>query len=259
MAVVQALRRSPGALVRTPALVVPAIVLLAFQLPQVLLQSTRPLLASVLSLGASVLLLVAAPFFQGGMIGMADEALEGRSSLGTFVAAGKAHYVQILIAYLLLLVVNMILGVVFFFAGFVALLFGLAELGALPVVVLGGVAAIVALIYLVFLFFLQFYAQAIVIDGETALDGLKRSYRVVRSNLLATIGYMLAAVVGGGLVGLFVGGLSMLATPEAAELGLPVLSTGGLIAAGAVATLISSVVSAFLLVYSVSFYRLVTQ
>ncbi|MFC6825004.1 hypothetical protein [Halopelagius fulvigenes] len=260
MAVLQAFRRSPGALVRSPALLVPAFVLFLFQVPQLVLQSTSPLLASVVSLGASLLLLLAIPFFQGGMVGMADEALDGRSSLSAFLAHGKANYVQILVAYLLVVVVNFVLGAVLVAVGFGALLSGAFHLGTLALVTLGIVAAVLVIIYLLLAFFIQFYAQAIVLEGYSAVDGLKRSYSVVRSNLGATFGYMVLAFVISVVLGLSYGGLSLLTTPEAAaEFGLPVLSTGGLVGVGLVMTLVGSVVSAFLLVYSVAFYRLVTR
>lgn len=260
MAVLQALRQVPGALIRTPALIVPALVLFIFQIPQLVLQSTNPLLASVVSLGASLLFLIFVPFFQGGMVGMADEALNGQSSLSAFVAHGKANYVQILIAYLLVMVVNFILGGILFVVGFGALLSGVLQLGTVALATLGVVAAIVALIYLLIAFLIQFYAQAIVLEKYTAIDGLKRSYSVVRSNLLATVGYMVLAFIIGGLLGLLFGGLSLLTTPEAATtFGLPALSTGGLIGVVLVMKLVGAVVSAFLSVYSVSFYRLITQ
>lgn len=260
MAVLQALRQSPGALIRTPALVVPALILFLFQVPQLVLQSTNPLLASVVSLGISLLLLIFVPFFQGGMVGMADEALDSQSSLSAFVDHGKANYVQILIAYLLIMVVNVILGGILFVVGFGALLSGALELGTVALATLGIVAAIIALIYLLIAFLIQFYAQAIVLEDYTAIDGLKRSYSVVRSNLLATVGYMVLAITISGVLALGYGGLSLLTTPETATtLGLPVLSTGGLIGVGLVMTLIGSVISTFLLVYSASFYRFINQ
>lgn len=257
MVVLQALRRSPSALARVPALVVPALVLFLFQAPQMALQSTNPVLATALSLGASLLMLVFVPFFQGGMIGMADEALDGRSSLGAFLAHGKANYVQILVAYLLVLAVNFVLGGALFAVGFGALLSGAFDAGTLTLAVLGVVGLLVVLAYLLVAFVIQFYAQAIVIDGYSAVDALKHSYGVVRSNLRATLGYTLVAMVVGGGLGLAFGGLSLLTTPEAAAYGLPVLSTGAQVGVGLVAAIVGAVFSAFLLVYSVSFYRLV--
>ncbi|WP_313692297.1 hypothetical protein [Halorarum halobium] len=260
MAVIKALRRSPGALLGTPGLVVPAIVLFLFQVPQLVLQSSHPLLASLVSLGGSLLLLVFVPFFQGGMVGMADEALDGRSSLGTFLAAGKANYLQILIAYVLILVVNAVLGGILFVAGFGALLSGVLELGTAALAVLGIVAAVVALVYLLIAFFIQFYAQAIVLEGDSAIEGLKRSYGVVRSNLLATAGYMVVAFLVSGVLGVVFGGLSLLTTPETATtLGLPALSTGAILAVALAMTVVGAAISAFLLVYSVAFYRLIAR
>lgn len=260
MTVLQALRRSPSALVRVPTLVVPALVLFALQFPQLVLQSTSPLVASVVSLGASLLMLVVLPFFQGGLVGMADEALDGDSSLGAFVEYGKANYVQILIAYLVVLVVNFVLGFVLFFVGVGAVLSGVFELSTAALVVLGLVALVVALAYAVFAFLVQFYGHAIVLEGYSAIDGLKRSYGVVRSNLRAALGYTLLAMVVGAVFGLLFGGLSVLTTPEAARVyGLPVLSTGGIVTVAVVLTVVGAVFSSFFVVYSVAFYRLVTR
>ena len=260
MAVLQALRRSPTALRRVPLLVVPTLVLFVFQFPQLLLQSTNPLLASVVSLGASLLMLVLLPFLQAGLIGMADEALDGDSSLQAFIAYGKANYGQVLIAYLLVLIVNSVLGGILFAVGIGAVLSGVFELSTLALGVLGLIALVVALAYVVFAFFIQFYGQAIVLEDYSGIDGLKRSYSVVRSNLRAALGYLLLGLVFGGGVGLLFGGLSILTTPEAARMyGLPVLSISGIAAVGVVLTVVGAVFSTFFVVYSVAFYRIITS
>jgi hypothetical protein len=70
------------------------------------------MLAVVTSLGVSVLFVFLLPFFQGGIIGMTDEALLGRTSLGQFFQSGRANYLSIFGAYLLLLGVNVGFGIV---------------------------------------------------------------------------------------------------------------------------------------------------
>jgi len=249
MGVLQALQRTPGALKRAPGLLVPQLIVFVLLLPQLLLQSAAPLLSSLVSLGVSGIFLVVTPFIQGGMFGMADEALRGRSSLSRFFADGKSNYVQLLIAYVLLLVVNGVLGVVAVFAGVGALL-GHGTTG----LVLLAVVAVVGLLYLLVTFFVQFYGQAIVVDGESAIAAFTRSYRVVRANLLGTIGYLVVAVLVGGVAGGLYGGLSVLAMPDAAAYGLPALSTPMLVVVGLLAAVVGSVVSAFSLTFSVAVY-----
>ena len=249
MGVLQALQRTPGALKRAPGLLVPQLIVFVLLLPQLLLQSAAPLLSSLVSLGVSGIFLVVTPFIQGGMFGMADEALRGRSSLSRFFADGKSNYVQLLIAYVLLLVVNGVLGVVAVFAGVGALL-GHDTTG----LVLLAVVAVVGLLYLLVTFFVQFYGQAIVVDGESAIAAFARSYRVVRANLLGTIGYLVVAVLVGGVAGGLYGGLSVLATPEVAAYGLPALSTPMLVVVGLLVAVVGSVVSAFSLTFSVAVY-----
>lgn len=258
MAVVQALRQSPGALARTPALVVPAVVLFLLQLPQMALQSVDPLVASVVSLGLSGVFVLVVPLFQAGMVGMADEALDGRSSLSAFLSHGTANYVQVLVAYLLLVAANFVLGGALFAVGIAALVSGALSDGTAALAALGVVATLVAIAYLLVAFFVQFYAQAIVIDGCGAVDGLKRSYGIVRSNLLPTAGYTGLAAVFGGLFGLVFGGFAALTTPEvAATYGLPELSTPGVVGGWLALTAFGAAFSTLLLVFSVAFYRLV--
>jgi hypothetical protein len=251
MGVLHALRRTPGALGRAPSIVVPQLAVFVLILPQLLLQQTNPVASIVVSLVSSALFLVATPFLQGGTIGMADEALTTSSSLSTFVAEGRDNYLSLLLAYVVLLVVNGVLVAAAFAAGFGAFLAHDAVRTALLVL-----AGVVGLVYLLVAFFVQFYGQAIVVDGASALASFKRSYRVVRSNLLATVGYMLLAVVIGSVGGAAYAGVSFLARPEAtATYGLPTLSLAALAGVGLLAAVVGSVVSAFALTFSVAVYE----
>lgn len=260
MAVIQALRQAPGALVRTPLLVVPALALYIFSVPELVLRPTNPALASVFSTVMTGLLLLVVPYYMGGMVGMADEALDGWSSLGAFLDYGKANFVQVLVGYLLLMVVNVVLFGLLFVVGFGALVAFVFEGGTLALVGLGLIAAVLVFAYLLITFLFQFYAQAIVLEERTAIDGLRRSYHVVRTNLRSTVGYTAVVFLISLTFGVVFGGLGLLTAPEAATMyGLPVLSTGELVAAGLVVTFVGSVISTFHLVYAVSFYRLVTR
>ncbi|MFB6123446.1 MAG: hypothetical protein ABEJ78_08310, partial [Haloferacaceae archaeon] len=178
MSVLKALRQTPRALQRNPVVFVPVLAVMLFQIPQLVLQSVNPLLASAVSLAISLVFLFLTPFFQAGIVAMADEALDGRTSLATFVDAGKSHYVSVFVAYLLIVGVNLVLGFVVFVAALVggfAFLggghFGAVGMGVIAV--LGVVALVVVFAYLAFVFLVQFYGQAIVLDGHSAIDGLK--------------------------------------------------------------------------------------
>lgn len=56
-------------------------------------------------------MLIVMPFFQGDLLGMADEALNGQTGLGTLVSEGKTNYIRLLLGYLALFAVNLVLAV----------------------------------------------------------------------------------------------------------------------------------------------------
>jgi hypothetical protein len=272
MAVFAALRRSPGAVVRNPVLLVPILAVALVQLPTIILQSVNPLLASVASLVVSLVFVAVIPFVQAGLLSMADEALDGSTSLATFVDSGKRHYVPVLVAYLAILAVNAGIGmiglVVALAGGAVALGAGATGL-ALPVVAAVGVlVALVVLGYLAVIFLVQFYGQAIVLEDLGAVDGLKRSVAVVRGNLAGSLGYAVVAGILGGVVGAVVGVGSALtsagrtpsgggAAPPTAGL-LPEVSLPVIVAVSVGAVALLALVSGVLTVFSVAFYREIT-
>lgn len=260
MAVLKALRRTPGALRRSPVLFAPVLVILLFQVPQLVLQSVNPLVASVVSLGLSLLFVFVMPFFQAGIVGMADEALDGRTSLERFLDEGRSNYVSILVAYLLLVAVNFVIGFVVFFAAiFGGIAFfgdvgGGANLAVLGTV--GAIAGVLVLAYLLFVFFVQFYAQAIVIDDFGAVAGIEHSVSVVRQHLVSTLGYTLLVTVLGGVAGLVFAVAGLLVSPRsAAVLPLPELSLVGTVGVAVLVALLGTLFGGFFAVYSVAFYR----
>lgn len=265
MAVLNALRWTPNALLRNPILFVPVLIVMLFQVPQLVLQSVNPLLSSVLSLVTSLLFLIIMPFFQGGVIGMADEALDGHTSLRTFVADGKSNYVSILVAYLALMAVNFVLGMIGFFVaiGGGVLFLGSGGVESVNITVLaivGGVVAIVVLLYLLLIFFAQFYGQAIVLEDLGAVDGFKRSLSVVRHNLVSTLGYTVLGGIVGGLAGLIFGAASILMSPQSAPMfHLPEPSFPIVVAVGFLVLIGGTLFGGFFTVFSVSFYRTVTE
>ena len=265
MVVLNALRRTPSTLRRNPVLLVPILVISLFQVPQLALQAVNPLLSSVVSLGLSLVFLVVMPFFQGGLIAMADEALDGRTALQTFIDDGKANYVSILVAYLALVAVNFTLGMIAFFVVLFGGVFvfgsgGLESASIAVLAVIGIVVAIVVFLYLLVLFFLQFYGQAIVLDDMGAVDGLKHSVSVVRHHLVSTLGYSVLVGIHGGLFGGVYGVLSLLLSPQSATaLHLPELSLPVMVVVGLLVLAGGTLFGGFFAVYSVSFYRGLTR
>lgn len=261
MVVLTSLRSAIAGLARNPVLFVAAGILALVQLPQFVAQAFDPLVAGLISIAFSLALVVLMPFFQAGLFGMAEEALSGRTRFGTFLSAGRAHYVSMLVAYLLLLAAVVAFGIVVLVVAALFLVFVLGSGGPLfenpATLAVGGVlAAAVAVVYLGVVFFVQFYGQAIVVDDVGAIDGYRRSVRSVRRNLLATFGYSLLA----GVFGLLFGGLAalaaMLLTPEQATMvSLPTLSPGGTAAVAVLLVVLTTLSTAFFMTFSVAFYR----
>lgn len=262
MVVLNALRRTPGAIRRNPVLFVPVLVLLLFQVPQLVLQSTNPFLASVVSAGISLVFVFVVPFFQGGLVGMAAEALDGSTSMQTFLAEGRGHYVSLLIGYLVLVAVNFVVGFVAFVAGIVG---GIAfftdavgSVGLVVLVVAGGIVALAVLAYLVLVFFVQFYGHAIVLDDLGVAEGFGHSVSLVRHNLWSTFGYSLLVGGLGGVAGVVFGIASVLSSPRpptSVPVVVPELSMEAVVAGATIALLIGSLFGAFFGVFSVAFYR----
>lgn len=259
------LRQAPRALRENPILFVPVMVVMALQLPQLVLRSTNPILSSIVSFGVLLVILVMMPFFQGGLIGMADEALDGRTTIQTFVAEGKSNYMSILVAYLALMAINFALGIVVFFIAIFGGTILLQEGGlqtANTAVLAGGsiVVALIFLVYLLFIFFVQFYGQAIVLEEKGVIDGIKRSASVVRHHLVSTLGYSLIGAVVGGVAGSIFATTSILLSPQSTPmLVLPEPTLSMVIGLGVITVVCGVLVGSFFAVYSVSFYRAITR
>ena len=277
MAALQALRPAAGGIARNPIVLVITALFGAAQLPNLLIQPTRPLLASVISLATTGLLIIVLPFFQGGVLGMASEAVRGKTSVDTLIAEGKANYLSLLLAYFVLLAINMIFAFVVFFGIIIAVIgtslgtdsgeFGdpMAATGSVPggltlLAVVGIVAVGFLLVYLLITFFIQFYAHAVVLDDRELVDGFRRSVGVVRSNLFSVLGYTLLLVVGAGLVGTLAAAASFVAAPQPAgspiaEL-IPFDFSAGLAVVGSIGyILLTGLLGAFYATYSVAFYE----
>ncbi|MFC7203084.1 hypothetical protein ACFQJC_06135 [Haloferax namakaokahaiae] len=269
MGALQALSTAGDTVRRNPVLFVVAAAFSLLQIPGLVAQTINPLLGSIVSLVFSGLLIFIVPFFFGGIIGMANEAIGGRTSIDTLVSEGKSHYVSLLVTYFGLLLLNLLLG----FVGVFVLVFGGAfvlssssQPGITPFAVLGVLGLGVFLIYFVVLFFVQFFGHAIVIDDLQAVDGLKRSVSVVRQNLLSALGYTILVSIGGGVMGLLGAAYSVLTTPSVSEsaatpavpaspLGVPSVGIVGTVVFLVLLVVLSGLFGGFFAAYSTAFYR----
>lgn len=233
MAALQSLRPAVSGIARNPILVVVAALFAVAQLPNLLVPPSRPVLSLAMSLGMFGIFVLGLPFAQGGFLGMADEAIAGRTRLGTLVSVGKEHYVSLLLGYLVLLALNFAFGFLAFFGGMAVLIGGTypsagspeargalstgpgtagrmsgVETGTGGLSVDPGIlvaAALVGLglllVYFLVTFFVQFYAHAVVLDGTDLVAGFRRSVGLVRDNLISVAGYTVILLVGGTVFG----------------------------------------------------------
>ncbi|MFC4357748.1 hypothetical protein ACFO0N_07275 [Halobium salinum] len=265
MGALSSLRTGGRAALRNPVLFGVAALLSLLQLPQFALQLLDPWLASVGSLLFTGVFVFVLPFFMGGILGLANEAVDGETRFATFVESGKAHYVSLLAVYLAVLAVSFVFGIVVTIA---AVAMGVAAVaggsgGGLALFGVGAVVLLVALVGFLLLFFLQFYGQAIVVDDLGAVDGLKRSAAVVRRNLLSTFGYTLFVSLVGGGFGLVVGVTSALLTtptgpaptPAAPTVGVAQPSLALVAVLSAVVLVGGTLMGGLFSAYSVAFYR----
>jgi len=225
---------------------------------QTVVQSVSPsLIGSLVALVISGLMVLVSPLFQGGTIGMTNEAADStHTSLGSFVRYGRQYYLSLLGGYLLVLAMMIALAI----AGvLLAVVVGVSYSvtgQSLAVLVFGGVAGLVVVgLYVTVSVFFQFHGHAIVIEDLGAVDGLKRSADVVTENVRAVVGYFVV-VLAGSLVagGLYVGALWLSPVPfltdPAATVSLELALLQGLLS-----ILVLWPVGAVYLVYSVLFYR----
>jgi len=240
--------------------------LMLLQLPTQFAQLAGPMVSAVLSAVVTLVMIVVAPFVFGGLLGMADEALDGRTAIDTFVDTGKEHYVSMLGGYLLVLGVMIVVGIIASMVSFAVV----AAIGVLSGGPSGGMdplfigmfligTAVFLLMLFVPMFFVQFYGQAIVVDGRSAVDGIRRSIGLVRRNLVSVVGYSVlvfgAGLVFGGLGSIPSTLLSMQATPVAPGMPLPDVSLPVTVALTVITNIVFGLLGSLFLVFSVAFYR----
>lgn len=205
MVALQALRETVRALADSPVLLLGGLVYALVVAPQTALAIAGvPLLPTIVQ----ILTFFVTPFVLAGVVGLAAAALDGGARFETFVDVGKRRYLPLLVGNLLEFGITFLIGVVVLVVGIVLLLVvgvGAFALGggsgggpglgavALVAVVALPLAALVAAVFL----FVQFYPIAIVYDGADSVEGFRRSYRLVRENLVPALGYSVVVLLAG--------------------------------------------------------------
>lgn len=266
MVALRSLRPALSSLARNPLLLLVTAVFALIQLPQLAVQAISPVASAVVSLLMTGLLLAVLPFYQGGLLALADSSRDDSTAWDagwrTFVDAGKANYLALLLAYLVVLAVVTAFGILLVGALFVAgagLLAGLDSTAVLLPAV-GLVGGLIGIAYLATVFFIQFYAHAIVLDDADAIEGFKESIALVRSNLLSVAGYTAVAAVGGLVLGGFAAGASLLFAPEMPfAAAIPAITPAVLLVAGVAYVAATALLGAFYATYSVCVYRALTR
>jgi hypothetical protein len=195
MAAIQALRESFSALGRNPVLFLVGLLYGVVLLPQQATQFAGVPAAPTL---LQILTFFVTPFVVAGLLGMADEALDGETSLSTLTRVGKARYVPLLVGNLVEFALTLAFGILAAIVGAVLAVVVLGSGGnpgavALVVAVVGVVVLLFFLVY----FFVQFFPVAIVVGETDAVEGFTESYRLVRNNLVSTLGYSVISLVVG--------------------------------------------------------------
>lgn len=259
MAVLKALQPAVSGLLRNPILFVITGLYGIIQLPQLLLQGQDPIVAALVSLVFSGILLFVFPFFQGGLLAMGDEAITGTTSLDTLLQAGKSNYIALLLAYLILLAINLVFGMMLFFGiliGGVGLYAGDVQPSLAVITLLVGIGLLFVLAYVLVLFVVQFYAHAIVLNDAELIDGFKQSVGLVRRRWLSVAGYSVLLAVGGAFFGAIGAVATTLFTGEPLfGRAMPDLSIPLAIGALLVFLLSTAFIGALYATYSVAFYR----
>ncbi|TKX46047.1 MULTISPECIES: hypothetical protein [unclassified Halorubrum] len=276
MPALRSIRPAVGGVARNPVLVAVSALFALAQFPDLIVRPTASpgLAAAVSALTFGVLILVV-PFFQGGLLAMADEALDGRTGVATLVAAGRDHYLPLLVAYLALVGVSLafgflfVVGIVLGVAG--SVVGGPAGFVRIPaedvtlVAVLGIIVVGLFGAYLLVTFFLQFYAHAVVVEDAELVAAFRRSVRLVRSNLGAAIPYTVILAAVGAPFGLLVAAASLTLAPppaiDTAPAWLPSVELGtlGTVGVGVGVVAVTGLLGALWTTYSVAFYRALAE
>ena len=239
---------------RNPILILVTLLYGIFQIPQFVIQFADSAALVIAGAVASLIFVLLAPFYFGGVIGMAYEGLNGKTSFRTFLRQGKANYVSIFGAYILMFIfmiaLIVALGIIGVTGGLLASSVGSGGMGGTSLIIGIIVALLVLALAFGFVLFTQFFGQAIVIDNRSAVGGFRGSISAVRGNKLSTLGYMVVLF----LVSLVFGVLGSLIGVLPALVGSQnILVVAGIL--GIVLIVVTGVLGAFTTTYGVAFYN----
>ncbi|KTG14021.1 DUF7847 domain-containing protein [Haloferax profundi] len=208
MAAISSLQTALRSIGKNPVLFLGGLVLGLVTLPQLASQLAQiPFVPTLLQ----VVTFFVTPFVAAGIYGMADEAVEhaeSRTTLSTLTGVGREKYVPLLLANIVELGIVIAFGIAFFMvAAIVAISLGVGSLAGGGDLALGGGflvgAVVLGLLFLVFVvvnFFIQFFPVAVVVSDAGAIESFGESYRLVRANVVPTLGYSVVQLVVGLLV-----------------------------------------------------------
>ncbi|WP_424008525.1 hypothetical protein [Haloferax denitrificans] len=279
MAAISSLQTALRGIRSNPVLFLGGLALGLVTLPQLATQLAQiPFVPTVLT----AVTFFVTPFVAAGLYGMADEAVDrgggGSTSLSTLTAVGREKYVPMLLANIVQLGIVLVFGIVFVIVMVaMAVSLGLGGLatggGGVPNLALGGgflvgiaVLGLLGLAYLAVIFLVQFYPVAVVVGDAGAIEAFGESYRLVRHNVVPSLGYSAIRFVVGILVSVPATGLIVFRTiqnvqqaqnaadPAAMQAGLGFSPTE--IAAIAVLSIATqTVLAAFQYTYAVAFFE----
>ena len=219
-------------------------------------------------LGTGLAAFLLSPFLTGGVLGMAEEATAGGTSLSTLLSEGRANYLTLLLATIIQFVLFGLVGVLWVIGLLVVLLGGGVALGGIgggagagAAVGIGVVVAVLSvLVFFVPIYFVQFYDVAIVVSDTGSWGAFKRSFGFVRNHLLSALGYTIIAQAINLLVLLptfwllYGAPLSLAAVRTAAEQAAGAATAETLVPLAAVSLVVGTLVSSLLVTYRVTYY-----
>ncbi|KAB1188827.1 MULTISPECIES: hypothetical protein [Haloferax] len=276
MAAISSLKTALQSIGKNPVLFLGGLALGLVTLPQLATQLAQiPFVPTILQ----VVTFFVTPFIAAGIYGMADEAVEhaeGRTSLSTLTTVGREKYVPLLLANIVELGIVIAFGIVFaIIAAIIAISLGVGSLAGGGDLAIGGgflvgvvVLGLLFVVFLVVNFLIQFFPVAVVVSDTGAIESFGESYRLVRANIVSTLGYSVIQLVVGLLVSIPVSGFIFFrtfqnfqaiqsaggATPGAVPAGLG-FSTTEIVAIAAISLAMQMLLTTFQYTYAVAFFE----
>ncbi|WP_411963017.1 hypothetical protein [Haloferax sp. YSMS24] len=278
MAAISSLRTAFQSIGKNPVLFLGGLIFGLVTLPQLVTQLAGvPFVPTLFQ----ILTFFVTPFVAAGIYGMANEALEhaeSRTTLSTLTAVGREKYVPLLLANIVELGIVIAFGIVFALVATVVVfsvgIGAVAGGGAGDIAIGGGIlvaALVLGLLFLAFVlvyFFIQFFPVAVVVGDSGAIESFGESYRLVRNNLVPSLGYSVIQLVVGFLVSIPVTGFIFFRSfqnfqtiqnaggvqPGTVPTGLG-LSTLEIVAVAAISLAMQMLLTTFQYTYAVAFFE----